>query len=296
MPSFGERSKVYPFTTENLAEYMGELGFEGKNVLTVIGSGDHVINPFFFGAKSVVGFDINRLALLFAELKIKALQHLDIRDFKDYFFTGSKRTMDHRIYEGLKRNLSEECVSFFDSLYKKYKKDGRQIRQSKLFNKRFDINELRTVCNLYLHSDFNYIRTRINIRNGRVKLINSDVRDLTSKLEDNFEVILLSNLADYSQDLFPGETNYLDSFCEEILVPLRKHLTLGGIICAAYVYDTREGFSENRKLINRSELRQETFRRFGFNYLERRFKSIVPGKEDKQDSVILLTEENGRIK
>ena len=81
MPSFSERSKVYPFTTENLSGYMHDLNIKGKRVLTITSSGDHILNSFFYEAGEVVGFDINHLASLFAELKINAMQKLTFERF-----------------------------------------------------------------------------------------------------------------------------------------------------------------------------------------------------------------------
>jgi S-adenosylmethionine:diacylglycerol 3-amino-3-carboxypropyl transferase len=86
MPIFSERSRVYPFTTENLAGYMKDLNLEDKKVLSITGSGDHILNSFYYGASSVVGFDINSLASLFGELKFNALGKLKFKDFKKYFF------------------------------------------------------------------------------------------------------------------------------------------------------------------------------------------------------------------
>jgi len=287
MPTFGERSKVYPFTTENLAGYMCDLKLEGKKVLTITCSGDHILNSFFYGAEEVVGFDINTLALLFSELKIKAIQRLDFEDFKSYFLIGNEQTMSSEIYSHLRSWLSKDCVNFFDNIYKKYNNDGEQIRKSKLFNKRFDINELRISSNPYLHSNFSYAKTKTNLSEKNVKFINCNVNDLSSKLEGSFDIIILSNLADYAQAIFPEETNYLESFCKEVVLSLKKRLNPNGIICAAYVYDARDK-EEYRSLIDNPKLRQEIFGSLGMIYQEKRFKCIVPGKENKHDLVALL--------
>ena len=194
MPIFGIRSKVYPFTTENQSGYMHNLNFEGKTVLTIIGSGDHLLNSLFFGAREVVGFDINYLAILFGELKIRAVQRLDFEGFRNFFFICGKKVMDNKIYKQLRGFLSEDCVNFFDNIYKKYKNDGKKIRLSKLFNKRFDIDELRVSSNPYLNSNFSYEKTKINLMEKKIILMNSDVKDLTTKLNCKFDVILLKNL------------------------------------------------------------------------------------------------------
>ena len=62
MNNFNSLSKIYSFTTENISGYFEQLQFTNKDVLTVAASGDHIINSFYKGAKTAIGFDINYLA------------------------------------------------------------------------------------------------------------------------------------------------------------------------------------------------------------------------------------------
>ena len=291
MPIFSERSKVYPFTTENLAGYMKDLNLADKKVLSIIGSGDHILNSFYYGASSVIGFDINSLASLFAELKFNALRKLDFGDFKKYFFAENNKTMDFETYKAIRESLSESCSSFFDNLYKDYDFRGIDLRKGKLFNKRFDFDDLRIRSNPYLFSRHNFEKTKSNIQDKNIPLINFNVRDLPSKLEDNFDIVLLSNLADYSQQIYPNNPNPFNSFCEKIILPIKKHLKNGGVICSAYVYDARE--KENYKnSVDNPNLRRSIMRSLGMDYREIIFESIVPGKENASDLVAILTKKN----
>ena len=52
-PEFGEYSGMYTTTTENLSGYMDKLQVQGKDVLTVTASGDHLINLYLGGANQV---------------------------------------------------------------------------------------------------------------------------------------------------------------------------------------------------------------------------------------------------
>lgn len=287
MPKFEERSKVYPFTTENLAGYMDNLKLRGKKVLAVTSSGDHLINSFHYGANEVTGFDINFLASLFTELKFNAVKKLNFEEFKKYFFIGNNQAMDFKIYDSLRENLSNPCLNFFDSLYNKYDFNGKTLRSCKLFNKRFDRNELRIKSNPYLFSRFNFEETKRNIGEKEISLINSNIRDLSSKLKGNFDVIFLSNLTDYAQQIFPRESNYLNLFCINLILPLKKYLNLKGTICSAYVYDARKD-GEYKSQIDNPSLREKIMKNLGMNYEEIKFRSIVPGKEDKLDLVVLL--------
>lgn len=291
MPIFSERSKVYPFTTENLAGYMKNLNLEDKKVLSITGSGDHILNSFYYGASSVIGFDINTLASLFTELKFNALRKLDFEDFKKYLFVGNSQAMDFEVYNSIKEGLSESCLSFFDNLYEDYGFRGVDLRKGKLFNKRFDFDDLRIRSNPYLFSRHNFEKTKSNIRDKNIYLINSNIRDLPSKLEDNFDVALLSNLADYSQQICPDNPNHFNLFCDKIILPIKKHLNGNGVICSAYVYDSRE--KENYKNpVDNPDLRRSIMGNLGMDYREIVFDSIVTEKENVSDLVVLLKKKN----
>ncbi|MCR4284668.1 MAG: BtaA family protein [archaeon] len=291
MPTFETRSKVYPFTTENLAGYMPNLNLEGKKVLTVTGSADHMINSFLFGAEDVVCFDINTLATFFAELKIKALKRLDFEQFKRFFLLGDGGTMDFKVYSSIRNELSLGCVRFFDGVYRINEMDGEEVRRSKLFNKRFDIDKLRIRSNPYLHSEEQYEAVRARVK-SEVKLINSSAKDLASKLDEEFGVVMLSNLADYTQSMFPHSPNHLERFCRKIVSPIRDHLSQGGVICGAYVYDASpmgEKTPRYKGPVDDPAKRRTSFETLEMAYEERKFPCIVPGKEDREDLVVILT-------
>ncbi len=291
MPIFSERSKVYPFTTENLAGYMKHLNLKDKKVLSITGSGDHILNSFYYGASSVVGFDINSLASLFAELKFNALRKLDFEDFKKYLFVGNHQGMDFEVYNSIKEGLSKSCLSFFDNLYEDYGFRGVDLRKGRLFNKRFDFDDLRIRSNPYLFSRHNFEKTKSNIQDKNILLINSNVRDLHSKLRDNFDVILLSNLADYSQQIYSDNTNHFNLFCKKIILPMKKYLNERGVICSAYVYDSRK--KENYKNpVDNPCSRRNIMGNLGMDYREIVFDSIVPEKENASDLVTILTKKN----
>ena len=56
---FSQIARIYPFTTENVAEYFQHLELQEKEILAVSGSGDHIFNAFFYRARRVDSFDTN---------------------------------------------------------------------------------------------------------------------------------------------------------------------------------------------------------------------------------------------
>ena len=72
---------IYPFTTENISGYMSSLDLSNKRVITVTGSGDHVINAIKAGSSEITTFDINPLSKNNLDLKLSGIKFLSYEDF-----------------------------------------------------------------------------------------------------------------------------------------------------------------------------------------------------------------------
>lgn len=106
---------VYLATNENCAYFPKMTSFEGKDVLSVTGSGDQALNAVFFGAKSVETFDINQLAFLFYDLKETALLHLTITEFLDFY--DERNLFPLQLYNKVSPYLKRETKEFFDGMF-----------------------------------------------------------------------------------------------------------------------------------------------------------------------------------
>ncbi len=95
-PKMTKDAPMYVYATEMVSHYYERLGLKGKRVLTVVGSGDQVINALYYGASEVVGYDINRNALYICELKMAAIKTLSYQVF--YNFLLNHRQGLHTIY------------------------------------------------------------------------------------------------------------------------------------------------------------------------------------------------------
>ncbi len=291
---FSKYSQIYSFATENIAGYFPKLGLNGKRVLTVSGSGDHIINAYLYGARKVDSFDINMLSSAITDLKIKANKKLSLSEFKDFFFRRSN-ALDFSIYSGLRSQLSNKNKFFFDKAYQYFEKDGFAMRESELFNNRYDERQLKIMNNPYLQSEMAYKLAAFQLQGKQSKWICSSVEDLESRLnvEQEFDVVLLSNISDYAKTMFSGQQDYLQIFCDRVIVPLEQHLSSEGIICAAYIYDARKEQSSNeqyRSTIDDPGLRREIFESAGMKYKEVTFNSVIP---EKKDAVVILQGRNG---
>ena len=66
-----EFSKIYPFTTENIAGYIDYFDFDDKSLLTVGSSGDQILNAF--SITRLVSFPLNILLFKYFLLIISSM-------------------------------------------------------------------------------------------------------------------------------------------------------------------------------------------------------------------------------
>lgn len=65
----------------------------------------------------MIGFDINSLASLFAELKFNALRKLDFENFKKYFFVGNSKTMDFEVYNSINILVMKVMICCYEDFH-----------------------------------------------------------------------------------------------------------------------------------------------------------------------------------
>mgnify|MGYP004507035877 CR=1 FL=1 len=289
--NFNVLSTIYSFTTENISGYFDYLNFFNKDILTVAASGDHIINAFYKGAKEVYGFDINYLALVFTELKLVALQNLEFEEFLKFFMINeeddvkkSRKVLDYDIYEEkIKKYLSKSGSKIWDTIYQNFNNNGYALRNSYVFNNKYDNNKLKINSNLYLRSELDYNIAKKMMAEKEVTLINSNYRDINGyslPFIESCDIILMSNISDYIKDIYKRKTNYLEEYIKEIT---RNFKNKNNKIVCAYFYDTQN--PKYRSEIDNPILRKNIFNRLGITYMEKKFKSVM---NNCTDGVIII--------
>ncbi|MGV8086497.1 MAG: DUF3419 family protein [Candidatus Woesearchaeota archaeon] len=282
-------ASIYPFTTENLAGYLPLLDLKNKSVLTIGGSGDQIINASFFGSNSICAFDINRLAELYSELKFSALEKLSFSEYKDFLLSNqgaNDKAMNFEVYSELREDMSLSARIFFDKMFEHNENNGKELRNSAIFHIPYDIDSVKIKSNTYLHSEKNYNIAKNSLPNT-IKWINNPLQNLPSKLDDKFDVMLLSNIADYAYKFYNTD-NHLEIFSNKCIKPLLPYLNKDGLICVAYVYDAHpvEQFEiKYRYQISNPRIRKEVFQSLDVKFSEHYFDSVIP---EKKDAVVIL--------
>ena len=185
---------VYNMTNEQLDLYFKYFPIKDGNVLTVLGSGDHVLQSACCGAKSIYAFDYNPLALYMAKLKIKSLSILERNEFLNYFYnTDYKRYFDINYYKKVRDYLDSDTARFWDSLYREF--NNYEITDNLINSGDSYINR----SNLGFLNRDKYYLTKNNLENIDIKYLCSDVFDILDKLpfDIKFNAVFLSNIFDW---------------------------------------------------------------------------------------------------
>ena len=228
-----EFSKIYPFTTENIAGYIDYFDFDDKSLLTVGSSGDQILNAFYNGARDITLFDINEYAKYYVYLKIAAILSLSYKEFKAFFFrhgltpfVRNHHMFSPELYEKIKGNLrllDYESFLFFDELFSLY--EPTKIRE-RMFDDDEDRNVVIKGMNKYLQDEESYNKLQAIIRKISFRYINGNIFE--EDVNGKYDNIFLSNLCTIAN------LEQLKSLLQKLD---RNNLNSGGSIQLGYLWN-----------------------------------------------------------
>lgn len=286
--NFSNLSQIYSFTTENIAGYFEQINLIDKDILTVSASGDHIINSFYKGAKNVIGFDINYLALIYTELKLIAVQNLEYKEFLEFFMINkendiekNRKVLDYGIYKNkIRKSLSSNTAKYWDYIYKDFNNNGYELRNSYIFNNKYDNNTLKLNSNLYLKSEFDYNMTRKQMKDKEVTLIHSSYKELSLHIIKKCDIVMMSNISDYIKGIYNTESDYVEKYIKDIMNNFKNENNK--IVCA-YLYDIEN--TKYRTEIDNPTIRKNIFNKLNITYVEKKFESVM---DNCIDSVVII--------
>lgn len=193
---FRKYSMSYFTTTEFISDYLGNERFNTGSALTILASGDHVFSLALSGLQKINAFDINRLAYYVYYLKLAMLKKLPYDAFLKicYYFTYySYKDEVKEMIDSLKNEMPEDVYEYFRRILEIDEKETGSI-YNLFYEAVFDMLE---VANPYLHSEDDYLMCRKRISDTEVNLYFGDARDIPDMVGGLYDIILLSNVADY---------------------------------------------------------------------------------------------------
>lgn len=238
---FHNNSSIYKFTNENIGGYYDLLNLKNKEVLTVCSSGDHILEAILRDVKRVDCFDISIFTKYFMNLKLAAVLSLEHQEFIDYLLdTSNILIFSYKIYERVRKELKQidfESLLFWDTLYGNFR--GVNIYISELFVKLCtDPIVFQNKNSSYLNKTKYYILKekleKYLSLNKHILFKQSDVIEIDKKFNDKYDLIFLSNIASYMDDIYimDPEVEFYNLLENKIKTLLSKN----GLIEAAYLY------------------------------------------------------------
>lgn len=227
---FKNGAPVYVFTNENIAGYMPALGdIKGARVLSVGASGDHAFESYLAGASHVDTFDINSNQKNIIELKTHMIRHLPYEKFTE-FFLRTNNFFNQKILSPIKNEFSDDLNEFLAQ----YERRGNRMFWNPYgISSGFDMFKIS-----YLQDPNKYYELRKRLPE-KISFTNCDIRDISAKFTQEYDVILLSNIVDYVYGtIFHEHSKLLPFFYRDVIVPMsHKNLTYeNGRICFEYLW------------------------------------------------------------
>ena len=228
---FREIDVLYSSTTENFAEYSKYLG-DCKSVLTVGGSGDHVLNALAMGAESVSAFDINILAYFGLELKLAAIKTLTIGEYFVFF-----EKFPYNLFEKMLPVMSDNVRTYWYTIFN-YAKENIY---PDLFAYIPVQREILKKINLFSDKKvFNFLKERT--KNFEVDFYAYDIYDLPTHIANKkFDMINLSNIYEYLNSNFKVSVDGALKYHDFVMSLVDKNLNDKGTILVSYLYNYNPG-------------------------------------------------------
>lgn len=261
--SFNTYGKIYSQTNENIDGYMSKLDFNNKdNTLSVMASGDHVFNAALYGIKNIDTFDINKLTEYYAlGIKRSAILKFDYHNYIDFMnklFNKSTSLAElndliNLVFPYMNSNYKKYWKSIID-YYSTFKCDSVNLFWLLLV----DITKIEGyMTNSYLDNEFNYNKLRNCLSEVNISFEACDCLELTSKFSKKYDLIFLSNIADYFYKRFGYFWNYSILIEEE--KKLCNLLNDNGVLALNYIFNYFYLTSGKYKdyIINYSSIKKE---------------------------------------
>ncbi len=193
--TFHSESFIYKKTNEKLNEFI-DLLLNKDKVLSVIGSGDQILNTLLTKPSKIDAFDISAFPKFFLKLKIASIKSLSRDEYIKFFFSTTETFLDEYYddlyFDKIRKKLDDEAEDFWTYLFQY--NDWYDIYNSTLFSSESVFEEQAIIQNKYLDND-EYYNLRDILQSVQINYIESNLLDL--KINDTYDLIYLSNILEY---------------------------------------------------------------------------------------------------
>lgn len=192
---YHENSFIYRTTNEQINKYQDFLK-NRENILSIIASGNQILDTIYEGNKNITGFDISTFPKYYLELQIAALNTLGLGDYINFIYGDINDEKFDDIYDTIHPMLEKDAKEFWDSLLNFF--DFSEITASTLFSNEIVYPKNIIERNIYLQSEEKYQRLKDNIQQVNLKYVTGDIFSLAKKLDTSYDFINLSSIIYYN--------------------------------------------------------------------------------------------------
>lgn len=192
---YHKESIIYKKSNERIEAYYHHLQDKEK-VLSVIASGDQVLNCILGGSKIIDLFDISVFPKYFLFLKIGAIKALSREEYLEFFYGNIDRSLEYEdLYNKIRLCLEPNIREFWDGLFNLF--EWKDIYNSSLFMYE-DLSIKKIVKqNKYLGiRAFNKLKKVID--DVKFTTIEGNIFDIASTFKGKYDLVYLSNILFYS--------------------------------------------------------------------------------------------------
>lgn len=193
-------SFIYRTTNEEISKYQFLLNRK-DTILSVIASGNQILDSIFAGSKNITGFDISTFPKYYLNLQIAALQCFSLEEFIKFFYQEVDDLDYDDMYDVVRCVLDKDTKTFWDSLLNYF--DYSDLKDSTLFSSEpFSTTQVKRK-NIYLQSNDNYYKLREQLSTVNITYLTGDIFKLANNLETGYDLVNLSSIMYYnSQDSY----------------------------------------------------------------------------------------------
>lgn len=192
--NFHNTSAVYKVTNERMRDYHKYLK-NRKRILSVIASGDQILNSILDGAREVDAFDISVYPKYFMFLKIAAIKSLSREEYIEFFYESTDTSEKYdEMYDKIRVNLTGSVRDFWDSLFDFF--DWFDIYNSTLFSSEPYSTSYAVGQNRYLDSEEEYNKLRRVIDDVVIRTYDGNILEMD--FDVSYDLVYLSNIIYYS--------------------------------------------------------------------------------------------------
>lgn len=180
-----EYDKIYHASNEDLKELFSNFSVEGKDVLTVCGSGDQAFYSYLGGANSVDIFDINNLAYYYLYLRKWVIEYMGVYYPPKDIIKNTKLIKNLLNLVVCKTEEEQQALLFWHLLTSRISEDSNADLLYRISNyHRNNVEDVQSLHRLIADKKFRFIE-----------------QDITGDIDKSkkYDVVIASNILEYCQ-------------------------------------------------------------------------------------------------